>query len=36
MGRKQNFEVRTIHGEKGRDAVDLGVTEIPDVRERDG
>lgn len=32
---RKGFRIEAIRSEKSRDAVDLGVAEIPDVRERD-
>ena len=32
----KGFGIEATHSEKSRDAVDLGLAEIPDIRERDG
>lgn len=32
----KGFGIETRHGEKGRNTIDLGLAEIPDIRERDG
>ena len=32
----KGFGIEPGYGEKSRDAVDLGVAEIPDIRERNG
>ena len=32
----KGFGIEATHSEKSRDAVDLGLAEIPDIRERNG
>ena len=32
----KGFGIETRHGEKGRNTIDLGLAEIPDIRERNG